>query len=319
MRGKAARDPWPRQRAGLLALGRDHRRIVGETGHFVAERLGTSLLVWLLVGIALALPAGLFLLQQNLAAMTGAWEGRPGLSVYFELDAASGAPDALADALTRHGAVADVTVVSADEALAEFRRYTDLADALDMLDDNPLPASLRATLARGAGPEDLDVLAALAEEAEGVAEVVVEKTWLERVTDITRVVSRLGAMLAALFGLGAVLITATSVRLAIEARLEELRVLKLVGATDAQIRRPFLYFGLVYGLGGGLVAAMLISIGILVIEGPLTDLLGSYGRELELAGFDFIFLGGLFLLAALLGVGGALVAARQRLGDLEIL
>ena len=66
MRGKAARDPWPRQRAGLLALGRDHRRIVGETGHFVAERLGTSLLVWLLVGIALALPAGLFLLQQRI-------------------------------------------------------------------------------------------------------------------------------------------------------------------------------------------------------------------------------------------------------------
>ena len=136
MRGKAARDPWPRQRAGLLALGRDHRRIVGETGHFVAERLGTSLLVWLLVGIALALPAGLFLLQQNLAAMTGAWEGRPGLSVYFELDAASGAPDALADALTRHGAVADVTVVSADEALAEFRRYTDLADADTNADTN---------------------------------------------------------------------------------------------------------------------------------------------------------------------------------------
>ncbi len=126
-------------------------------------------------------------------------------------------------------------------------------------------------------------------------------------------------MLAVLFGLGAVLITATSVRLAIEARLEEIRVLKLVGATDAQMRRPFLYFGLVYGLGGALVAAMLISLCLLVIEAPLSDLLGSYGQELELAGFNLAFLGVLFAVAAVLGVSGALLAARERLSNLEIL
>ncbi len=100
---------------------------------------------------------------------------------------------------------------------------------------------------------------------------------------------------------------------------EEVRVLKLVGATDAQIRRPFLYFGLVYGLGGGLVAAMLISIALLVIEAPLAQLLGSYGQQLALAGFDLVFLGALFASAALLGVVGALMAVRQRLAGLEIL
>jgi cell division transport system permease protein len=303
----------------LLARGRDHARIARETGRFVAERLGTSLLVWLLVGIALALPAGLFLLQVNLAAMTGAWEGRPGLSVYFEVGAPDEAVTVLADRLRGHQAVAQVTVVSAEQALAEFQRYVELSDALELLDDNPLPASVRATLAAGTAAEDLDALAALAGDGESVAEVVVEKTWLERMTDITQVVTRLGMMLAVLFGLGAVLITATSVRLAIEARLEEVRVLKLVGATDAQMRRPFLYFGVVYGLGGGLVAAMLISLCLLVIEGPLSDLLGSYGRELDLAGFNLTFLGALFGIAGLLGVSGALIAVRQRLTGLEIL
>ena len=146
-----------------------------------------------------------------------------------------------------------------------------------------------------------------------------EKTWLERGTEVTRVISRLGIMLGLLFGVGAVLVTATSVRLAIEARLEELRVLKLVGATDGQIRRPFLYFGLFYGLGGGLIAAMLISLSLLVVETPLTNLLGSYSQNLELAGFDPGFLGVLFGIGGVLGVLGALVAARQRLGNLEIL
>lgn len=96
-------------------------------------------------------------------------------------------------------------------------------------------------------------------------------------------------------------------------------MLKLVGATDPQIRRPFLYYGLCYGLGGGLVAAMLISLCLVIVETPLTKLLGSYSRDLELAGFDPIFLSALLLIGGVLGVGGARMAARARLRDLEIL
>jgi cell division transport system permease protein len=261
----------------------------------------------------------LFLLQVNLAAMTGAWEGRPGLSVYFELDAEEADVKDLATRFEAQPAVAGVSVVTQEQALAEFQQFSGLADALALLERNPLPASLRALLTDDAGSAELTALAELASQQASVAEVVVEKTWLERVRDITQVVTRLGMVLAVLFGLGAVLITATSVRLAIEARLEELRVLKLVGATDAQIRRPFLYFGVVYGLGGALVAAMLISLCLLVIERPLSALLGSYGAALDLAGFDLGFLGVLFLTAGVLGVAGALVAAGQRLRDLEIL
>jgi cell division transport system permease protein len=318
-RTKAVADPWPRNRPGVLARWRDHGRIARDTARFVSERLGTSLLVWLLVGIALALPAGLFLLQLNLAAMTGAWEGRPGLSIYFAPGTPIASLDELAVVMGEQPTVGRVTVVTQEEALAEFQRHADLADALELLDENPLPASLRATVVAAATADDLAALAALAEGRAGVIEVVEEKTWLERVRDITRVVTRLGVMLGVLFGLGAVLITATSVRLAIEARLDEMRVLKLVGATDVQIRRPFLYFGAVYGLGGGLVAAMLISICLVVIEGPLSDLLGSYGQPLQLAGFDGWFLLALLGIGAVLGVSGALLAARQRLKDLEVL
>jgi len=313
------KDPWPPLRSGPGAWWRDHLRISRETVHFVSARLGTSLLVWLLVGIALALPAGLFLIQQNLAEMTDAWDGRPGLTAYFKLDVEAKQIDAAVKRLQADPRVAAVHITDPATALEEFSQFTELADALDLLETNPLPASLKATLAPDLG---LDELADMTDQVggfAGVAEVVVEKTWLERVADITSVVGRLGVILGLLFGIGAVLVTSTSVRLAIEARLEELRVLKLVGATERQMRRPFLYFGAFYGLGGGMVAAMLISLCLVVVEAPLSSLLGSYSQELDLVGFDPVFLGSLLLVGGSLGVAGAVVAASQRLKDLEIL
>jgi len=316
---RRTKDPWPPVRPGLGAWWRDHLRISRETVHFVSARLGTSLLVWLLVGIALALPAGLFLIQQNLAEMTDAWDGRPGLTAYFELGASDEVLKAAAVRLEADERIEAVQITDPEAALEEFSRFTELADALDMLERNPLPASLKATLAPDLDLTDLEVMTSQVGTFAGVDEVVVEKTWLERVSDISSVVSRLGVILGLLFGVGAVLVTSTSVRLAIEARLEELRVLKLIGATVRQMRRPFLYFGAFYGLGGGLVAAMLISLCLVVVESPLTSLLGSYSQQLDLVGFDPIFLGSILVIGASLGVIGALLAASQRLKDLEVL
>ena len=312
-------DPWPPVRPGVGAWWRDHVRIGGETVHFISARLGTSLLVWLLVGIALALPAGLYLIQQNLSAMTAAWDGRPGLTAYFELGVDAETIEAVRSQLVADERVDQVSVTDPESALEEFRRFTDLADALDLLEANPLPASLKATLSTDVSVAALTGMTETVSGYDGVAEVVVEKTWLERVSDITSVVSRLGVILGVLFGVGAVLVTSTSVRLAIEARLEELKVLKLIGATERQMRRPFLYFGAFYGLGGGMIAAMLISLCLVIVEAPLSSLIGSYSQELDLVGFDPLFLGSLLVIGGVLGVLGALMAAASRLRDLEIL
>lgn len=313
-------DPFAEEgRSGLAGWVRDHGRVVREAMHHISARLVTSLIVWLLVGIALALPAGLYLLQLNLADVGSDWDGRPGLSVYFKVDTPESELRELAQLLRSEPQVQEVEETSSTQALAAFHAHTGLSDALDLLEENPLPASLRAMLVSGATVPDLERLAAIAGEAEGVQEVVVEKTWLERVSDITTVVSRLSGVLAVLFGVGALLVTATSVRLAIEARLEELKVQTLVGATERQLRRPFLYFGAIYGAGGALVALMLLSMTLLVVETPLSRLAGSYGATLEFTGFDPAFLLVMLCTGAVLGVAGALVAARQRLHDLEVL
>jgi cell division transport system permease protein len=319
-------DPWAADNAALSVSfaarlarwARDHRRVAGDSMRYVSGRMGASLLVWLLIGIALALPGGLYLVQSNLARMTDSWEGRPGISVYFRVDAEPRQSEALRDELAGDPLVDRVTLVSAGEALEEFQAVSGVSDALAHLERNPLPASLRIVLRDHVDGGELERLATRLEAAPGVDEISIEKTWLERLQAMTDILQRLGWVLAGMFGLGAVLVTATSVRLAIEARLEELKVMKLVGAREAYIRRPFLYFGLYYGLGGGLAAAMLISAVLRVVETPLVVLLGSYGENVELTGLTVAFFGGLLVLGGGLGVCGALLAARQRLSDLQV-
>lgn len=297
---------------------RDHRRIAAESLIFVSQRLGTSVLVWLLIGISLALPGGLYLLQSNLALMSERWEGRPGMTVYMKVDAEPNVAATLRDELATDPAVERVILISADAALAEFQKFTGVADALAQLDRNPLPSSLRVVMKADATPEQFDDMATRVRTRAGVDEVAVEKTWLARVQAITDVVRRLGWVLAVLFAGAAVLVTATSVRLAIESRLEELRVLKLVGATHGYMRRPFLYFGLFYGLGGGVAGAMLISGMLGLLEKPLTHLLGSYGQTLSPAGLDLPFFAALIGSGGALGVIGAVVAAQSRIARLQI-
>ena len=295
---------------------RDHLRVAGDSLRHVSRRLGATLLAWLLVGIALALPAALYLVQSGLSELGARWDHRPGLSVYFEPGTS---PDALAAALRGEPGVERVETTTQEEALAEFGAGGHLADALGMLENNPLPASLRLVPVAGSSPADLGRHAELARQHPGVGEVVVEETWLERVTAASVVARRLGAIVGVLFALGAVTVTATSVRLAIEGRLEELRVMKLVGASDGQVRRPFLYLGMLYGLGGGVMAAMLLSVGLKILEAPLAGLLGSFELEFEPAAFSARFLAVLLCAGTALGVAGAALAVRQRRASLDIL
>lgn len=310
--------PWPSPPRARFAWFRDHARVASESFGYLSARLATSLLVWLLIGIALALPAGLFLLQKNLASLTGDWQGRPGVSVYFERDVTSGQISAVIDKAESAPVVHKVWHITPEAALAEFQEFSGLNESLDLLAANPLPSSLKVTLANAAEVIDLQDVARMLGGQTGVDEVVIEKTWLERLAALSSLVNRLGVVLGAMFALGAVLVTATSVRLAIEARLDELRVQKLVGASNAFLRRPFLYFGLLYGLGGGLIALMLLSAVLLLLETPLATLLGSYGNTLSIVGFDFTFLAGLMLLGGVLGLFGAILASRQRLATVEV-
>ena len=308
-------DIWDGERRPWGAIWRDHGRVARESLAFLGGRAGATLLAWLLIGIALALPAALYLVVRNLDDIATHWPGNAGFSVYFQPGVDGRGPAALARLLAGEADVERVDLITPEQALAEFRRRSGLADALDLLDDNPLPATLRV----GAAPDvPTDRLVRLAERVaggEGVDDVVLEEAWLERLAAIREIVRRVYWVMAVLLGVGAVLVSSASVRLAIEARLAELQVLALVGAGKRFMRRPFIYLGALYGVGGAVVAAMLVSAALAWLEAPLARLFGSYGQDLKLAGFDLIFICALLASGWVLGHLGARVATSQRLRD----
>ena len=143
----ATRDPWGSRRwRGIGAWWRDHWRIALDSGAFVSSRLGTSVLVWLLIGIALALPAGLYLVRANLILMADQWQGRPGISVYFSPGSAPGLGVELQAELQARAEVESVRLTSAARALEEFQEFSGIEDALALLEVNPLPMSLGVVL-----------------------------------------------------------------------------------------------------------------------------------------------------------------------------
>ena len=316
--GRRSRDPWPPVERPPFAAIRDHWRVSRDCFAIACRRLWSSLLVWLLIGMSLALPGALYILQRSLAAAAAQWDGRPSFTVYLQTGTDIGVARSLAARLDAEQEIERAWVITPEQALEEFGEGLAIADALEVLGENPLPASVRATVADGVGEVALRRLIDEQSTGEQVDEVAMEKAWLERMAAISAVVGRVGWILAGIFGLGAALITASSVRLVIESRLEELSMQKLMGGTDAFVRRPFLYFGLFYGVGGGVVAAMLVAGSLLALEAPLATLFGSYDERLAIRGMGTPLVGALLGAGGLLGVCGALIASNRRLRQVEL-
>lgn len=310
---------WPGSRRPFAAAWRDRARTARESYAFIARNWLATLMIWTLIGIALAPPAALYVIDANLARAAADWPGDAGFSIYFRPGADMARAAHVARMLERDADIAGVRLISPDEALAELAERPAVAEALAALSEtggNPLPATIRATAAPGVPAERLIALAERAGAAEDVDDVAIERRWLARLAALRDVAARLAAIAAALLGLGATLIASASARLAIESRLAEVRVLALLGADKRFIRRPFVYLGGIYGAGGALASAMLLSAALVWLEPPLARLADSYGADLQLAGFDPTFLLALLAIGTALGMLGARIAANRRLRDL---
>lgn len=310
----AEQNSWRFERRPATAWLRDHYQVIVESFSYLGQSAAMTMVVWLLIGIALSLPAGLYLLQKNLSAVGSEWRGRPGFSIY--LDAATPTPviNRLVNQVRDEPTVSHAWTINPADALASLKEV--LGDVLEDIDENPLPFTIRAVVHDNA---DLEGLVARLSEDPQVDDIVAESTWLKRLAAIRKVVNRIAWAFGILLGLGAVMVTGASVRLAVESRLDELRLLRLIGASDAYIRRPFLYLGILYGMGGASIGAMLVSMMLAFVEFPLGDLMALYNMDLKIAGFDPISLLTVLGTGAVLGILGAVLASQRQLRDLGIM
>lgn len=285
-------------------------------GALLDNRLGTLMTV-LVLGIAMVLPLGLHLTLVNLDRLELQEEQWSALSVFLADDTSGDEARALADELTALETVLAVEVVSPEQGLAEFREAAGFA-SLDLLEDNPLPWVLSVQPAPGEGIEErVEALSAALEGREIVDEVAYDQKWLERLGTLLALGEAAVNILALLFGLAVVVVVANTIRMDVAARSEEIEVLSLVGAWPAFIRQPFLYSGLWYGLLGGVMAMILVNLGLEYLDGPLGRFLASYGQETSLVGLGVTQTLGLLLVGALLGLLGAWVAVQRHLRELR--
>ncbi|HEY7885080.1 MAG TPA: permease-like cell division protein FtsX [Cellvibrionaceae bacterium] len=277
-----------------------------------------SLMTWLVVAIATALPATLFVALQNIQSLGYQWQDSSQISVFARQEAA---PEALVKWITNLNQRADISAVvfiSPEEALEEFRSYSGLGRIVDDLDSNPLPAVLlvqpSVEASRG------EALEQLRGELSGhplADDVRLDMEWVERLEQIIVLTSRTVSFLAVLLALGLLLVIGNTIRMAIENRRDEIVVVKLVGGTNAYVRRPFLYTGLWYGLGGGLMALILLNLGLWWLAEPVSHLTELYQSDFRLQGLGAISSLQLVLVTGLLGLAGAALAVGRHLGQIE--
>jgi cell division transport system permease protein len=315
--GKGSQNKWQPKGGRMRAWLADHRRVASETTLFLSQRIVSSFLVWVMIGVALALPGLLWVLQSNMHSLSQQWQGSTGLTVYMALEASEQSIADMAATLQREPAVAAVKATTPQQALEELLAQSAdsqfLQQAIAEVETNPLPTSFAVALDSTQPFLALETLSRQLAAQTGVDEVVIESTWLERLRDLSRLANSGGSALSAMLLVAAVLVTFAAIRLAIDSRLAELRVLALIGATRSQLRRPFLYFGSAYGLGGGIMAIVLMAVFLNEIEAPLESLLISYRNTLVLGGFTPQMVLTVLVAGWSLGVGGALIALSERL------
>jgi cell division transport system permease protein len=298
-------------------FARHLQTLVGSLGRLSQQPIATALTV-LVMGIALALPACLDVLVRNAQAAGGSWDRALDVSVYLKSSVDPAAAAKLADKLRERADVKAVQLIKADDALKEFREHSGFGEALEALSNNPLPNTLVVTPAElGASPV---ALATLRDELGKLSEVEVvqlDTDWVQRYLAMLDTVRRLVTMVAVLLAVGVVVIVGNTIRLDIQNRRDEIEVTKLVGGSDAFVRRPFLYCGVWYGLGGGLLAWLVVSVAVALLAGPVQRIAGLYGSNFSLTGLGLA--NGLGLLAAgvVLGWLGSFAAATRHLRAIE--
>jgi len=298
-------------------LARHAQTFVGSLGRIVQHPVA-ALMTMAVIAVALALPLLLNVFLQNSRAATANWNQVFDISAYLDKKAGGTRAQALAKQLRSRSDVAAVRVIAADEALAQFRSASGFGTALDALRDNPLPDTLVVTPTLPASnPKGTEMLKNAIAALPDVQTVQIDSEWVERLTAMLAILRRIIWLTGALLGAGVVLVVGNTIRLDILNRRAEIEVMKLVGATDGFARRPFLYSGVWYGLGGGLLAVLLVAVAVASLAKPVERLAGLYGSQVRLNGLGFAL--GVAVMGVSVGLGwlGSWLAATRHIRGIE--
>jgi cell division transport system permease protein len=291
-----------------------HRRALERAVRRLAQAPASSLLGALVIGIALALPAGGEMLLANLLSLGERVSGRPEISVFLTLDAGKQDVTEVLSRLKQEPRVRAFRHIAREDTLARLRENEGLADVLDALPQNPFPE----TFVVEPIPDSAEALEALRETLSAwpkVEHAQLDSAWVRRVEAMLRLGRGAVLVLGGLLGLALVVVTFNTIRLQILSQREEIELARMLGATDGFVRRPFFYFGALQGLLGGLIAWSIVSSAAELLRAPLTDLASLYSLTFTARGLPMRAVLVLLAFSLVLGWVGAWASVAQHLRD----
>lgn len=287
-------------------------------GQLARSPLGT-LMTTAVIGIALALPTSLYVLLENAQKVSRGWDGSTQISLFLKTRVSDKEARQIAHHLQQRPELRDVRLITRVEALEEYRQLSGFETILAAFgNENPLPAVL--VLEPRPSHSAPDTIRGLVEELSQRPDVDVAQfdlQWLRRLHAIMGIVQRGVVVLGALLALGVLLIIGNTIRLTIQNRHDEIAIAKLFGATDAFIRRPFLYIGVWYGLLGAILAWALVSIALWLLMNPVSALAALYYSDFLLVTMDGESTLLLLMTGASLGLIGSWLAIGRHLDAIE--
>lgn len=291
-----------------------HRQAAEQALRRLAATPLNTLLGALVVGIALALPAGGEMMLANFQRLAQRIAATPQISVFMTLDAGKKDVAEIESLLRRHPQTQKVRLVSREETLRRLKESEGLGEVIESLPRNPFPDAF-VVVPSDEAPEALEAMRAEFVKYPKVEHVQLDSAWVKKLDAFLRLTRLTVTLLAAVLGVALVAVTFNTIRLQILTQGAEIEVSRLLGATDAFIRRPFYYFGALQGLAGGLIAWAAVLVTTLLLRGPVADLAALYGVEFALHILPLSDSALLFGLAALLGWAGAWLSLSRHLRD----
>ncbi len=277
----------------------------------------STLMTVSVIGIALALPMTLYLVLVNAQDISDAWDGEAKISVFMVEHSSHKDLTNLANKLKKYNNISSLTTVTPEQAMEEFKTLSGFGDALDALDENPLPPVVIVTPKANLSTGQINQLANKLQQLDSVDLAQIDLQWVKRLFAMLSLIERAILIMACLLASAVLLVIGNTIRLDIQNRKEEIIIIKLIGGTDAFIRRPFLYGGIWLGILGGLFAWVCVTVAIFLLASPVETLAKLYNSEIVIQSINFPQLILLILGSAFLGWFGSLLSVSKHLNEIE--
>jgi len=308
----------PRKNSRIRSYFAHHLRVsLSSLGRLYAQPVATFMTATV-IAIALALPVGLYIALQNVGQVSSGWDGSTQISLFLHSQVNKADAQKLKKRLQKHKYIKNIELINKQQGLQQFKEVSGFGNALKYLDENPLPivlviqpkitigqADITGKLVKELGKNKLVELAQL------------DVQWVKRLYAFIEIAHRSIWVISSMLAIAVLLIIGNTIRLDIQNRRAEIEVAKLIGASDAFIRRPFLYTGLWYGIIGGLLAWVITLLSLIMMQQPIHKLALLYHSDFRLSGLGTSDTVTLILISCALGLIGSWIAVSRHLKDIE--